>query len=464
MLKKLILNIGFCVAVIASQAQALLPTSWNFSTPSISSPPTGWTLGLGTNGNLTYAFGIGDALSCRLDATGEFVLINITDKPGELSYYLSPQNANASWAGQFDIQESDNGITWSTIRSITSKSSPTTNFTGGKYTETNLRATTRFIRFFYTTKLPGSVNGVPQPGGNMALDSVLIKAAPIALTPTIQVSRNNQIIANNSQNVVGKNSTFTFKVKNIGLSDTLILDSVNFTGSSAGLYAVTNTFPIKVASNDSTTINCTLNNAGNGSRVAAINIYNNDLDKTKFTVNLYGIAGNLATEPLFKPLSLNASNVTAYGMNVTLVDTSTLTENYIVLRKSGTITETPVDGQTYQRGDYIGGAQVAYIGKVGTFKPAYILANTNYSFAAFAFNGPATYENYLTSTSTNVSVNSLAGNPGNYYSTVAAPGSSNFLTTLSAKVNPHDTIFYSNYIPTVINNFLTRDTTAGKKK
>ncbi len=460
MLKKIILNIGFCVAAVASQAQALLPTSWNFSTPSISSPPAGWTLGLGTNGNLTYAFGIGDALSCRLDATGEFVTINITDKPGELSYYLSPQNAGAAWGGQFDIQESDNGTTWSTLRSITTKSSTSTNFTGGKYTETNLKTTTRFVRFFYTTKLPG---GQTAPGGNMALDSVLIKAAPIASTPTIQVSRNSQIIANNSQNVVGNNSTFTFKVKNAGLSDTLSIDSINFTGSSAGLYSVSNTFPIKVAANDSTTINCTLNTAGNGSRLATINIYNNDIDKSKFTVNLYGIAGNLATEPLFKPLSLNASNITAYSMNITLADTSTLTENYIVLRKIGTITETPVDGQTYRRGDYIGEAQVAYIGKIGSFRPAYILANTNYSFAAFAFNGPATYENYLTSTSTNTSVSSLDGNPGAYYSSVSAPGSPDFLTTLSAKVNPHDTIFYSNYIPTVINNFLTRDTTAGKK-
>jgi hypothetical protein len=91
MFKKILLNLGFCAVAIASQAQALLPTSWNFSTPSSSAVPVGWTLGLGTNGNLTYGFGVGDAISCRLDATGEFVLINIADKPGVLSYHLSPQ-------------------------------------------------------------------------------------------------------------------------------------------------------------------------------------------------------------------------------------------------------------------------------------------------------------------------------------------------------------------------------------
>ena len=462
MIKKHILNFSFFALAIASQAQALLPTSWNFSTPSIAAPPAGWTLGLGTNGNLTYAFGIGDALACRLDATGEFVLINITDKPGELSYYLSPQNAGAAWGGQFDIQESDNGTNWSTLRSITTKSTTTTNFTGGKYTETNLKTTTRYIRFFYATKLPGGVAGTP--GGNMALDSVLIKASAIGLIPTIQVSRNNQIIANNTQNVVGNNAVFSFKIKNVGLSDTLVIDSINFTGASAGLYNITNSFPIKVASKDSTNINCTFNTAGNGSRLAAINIFNNDIDKPKFTVNLYGIAGSLATEPRFKSTGISFTNVTAYGMNVTISDTSSSTENYLVLRKkNGTITEVPLDGVSYQRGDYIGAAQVAYIGKVGTFKPAYILANNNYSFAVFSFNGPATYENYLTSRINMAIVQTMDGNPGSYYNTVAAPGASNFISTLSAKINPHDTIYYSSYIPTVINNFLTRDTSAGKK-
>jgi hypothetical protein len=454
MLKKLILNIGFCVAAVASQAQALLPTSWNFSNPSISSPPTGWTLGLGTNGNLTYSGSAnsvgGDNLAARLDATNEFITIWVADKLGQVSYWIKGTgiSPNPSFGGTFKVQESVDGNSWSDLRSFTNMSGTMT-----RYTETPA-LTSRYIRFFYTEK---------QSGSNVALDSVIVQAAPIASTPTIQVSRNNQIIANNTQNVVGNNATFSFKVKNLGLRDTLVIDSINFTGVNAGLYSVTNNFPVKVAANDSTVINCTLNTAGNGSRLAAINIYNNDIDKKQFVINLYGIAGNLATEPLFSPVSISANNITAYSMNITLADTSTLTENYIILRKVGTITEAPIDGVTYQRGDYIGGAQVAYIGKIGTFRPAYILANTNYSFAAFAFNGPASYENYLTTTATKSSFASLAGNPGAYYSSVAAPGSSNFLTTLSAKVNPHDTIFYSNYIPTVINNFLTRDTSAGKK-
>jgi len=349
------------------------------------------------------------------------------------------------------VQESADTVNWIDMRTFTT-SSP---LTGTMTRFVNTPAlTSRYIRFFYATK---------ESGSNVALDSVVIKAAPQATTPTLVLSRNNQIIANNTQNVVGNNANFSFKVKNIGTIDTLVINSISFTGKDANAYAITNSLPIKVAANDSTVINCTLSTTGNGSKLASFNIFNNDADKAQFTVNLYGIAGSLATEPSFKSTNISFTNVSAYGMNVSISDTNSTTENYVILRKkNGTITEVPTDGVTYQRGDYIGAAQVAYVGKVGAFKPAYILANNNYSFAVFSFNGPATYENYLTSSSNTASVQSLGGNPGTYYSTIN-PSSSNFLSNLSAKINIHDTIFYSNYITTVINNFLTRDTTLGKK-
>ena len=457
MLKKIILNFSFCAIAIASQAQALLPTFWNFSTPSISAPPIGWTLGLGTNGSLTYAGSAnsvgGDNTAARLDATNEYITIWLADKPGPVSYWLKGTGINPapSFTGVFKVQESADTINWTDMRTFTT-SAP---LTGTMTRFVNTPATTsRYIRFLYATK---------ESGSNVALDSVVIKSAPAATTPTIFVSRNNQIIANNTQNVVGKNALFTFKIKNIGTIDTLVIDSINFTGKNATAFTISNSLPIKIVANDSANLNCTLDTSGIGSKIAAINIYNNDIDKSKFTVNLYGIAGNYATEPSFKSTNISFTNVTAYGMNVTISDTSSTTENYVVLRKkNGTITEVPTDGVTYQRGEYIGAAQVAYVGKVGTFKPTYVLANNNYSYAVFSFNGPANFENYLTNSINTATVQSLPGNAGTYYSTID-PSSSTFLTNLSAKVNIHDTIFYSNYISTVINNFLTRDTTLGKK-
>jgi hypothetical protein len=457
MFKKILLNLGFCAVAIASQAQALLPTSWNFSTPSISAPPTGWTLGLGTNGSLTYAGGAnsvgGDNTAARLDATNEYLTIWLADKPGPVSYWIKGTGINPAppFTGVFKVQESADTLNWIDMRTFTTAAPLTGTMT--RYVNTPA-STSRYIRFLYATK---------ESGSNVSLDSVVIKAAPAATTPTLVVSRNNQIIANNTQNVVGNNANFSFKVKNIGTIDTLVIDSIKFTEMNAASYSILNTLPIKIASNDSATLNCTLDTSGNGSKIAAINIFNNDIDKSKFTINLYGIAGSLATEPSFKSTNISFTNVTAYGMNVRIEDTNSTTENYIVLRKrNGTITEVPVDGVTYQRGDYIGAAQVAYVGKVGTFKPTYILANSNYSYAVFSFNGPATYENYLTGSINIGSTQSLTGNSGSYYNNIDL-ASSTFITNLSAKVNVHDTVFYSNYISTVITNFLGRDTSLSKK-
>lgn len=469
MMKRNILSFGFLLTILTAQAQATLPTFWSFVNPSpsgvtVSDPnapvvtypsKAGWTtkIDISVTGTTPFVYGAGSDgnAACRLDGTGEYVQINIADKPGQLSYFLRGTGIGTpSFTGVFDVQQSVDGLVWNTLRSFTTANPPTGAF--AKYTSMPA-ATSRFIRFFYTTK---------ESGTNIALDSIYIQAAPAATTPTIQVLRNNIAIANNTQSIIGNNSNFSFRVKNLGIIDTLVIDSINFTGSNFASYGVSNTFPIKIAANDSTTINCTLNTSGNGSRFASINIYNNDLEKKQFSIDLYGIAGLYATEPSYSPVALNFTNVTAFGMNVTLTDTSTSTENYIVLRKIGVITETPVDGQTYQKGDYIGAAQVAYIGKVGTFKPTYILANTNYSFTAFAYNGPATYENYLTTNKTNANINALAGNAGNYYSNID-PNATTFLTNLSAKINAHDTIFYSNYTATVINNFLTRDTSQDKK-
>jgi hypothetical protein len=457
MIKKFILNFSFFAIAIATQAQALLPTNWNFSTPSIAAPPAGWTLGLGTNGSLTYAGSAnsvgGDNTAARLDATNEYITIWLADKPGQVSYWLKGTGINPapSFTGVFKVQESADTIIWTDMRTFTTSAPLTGTMT--RFVNTPA-STSRYIRFLYATK---------ESGSNVALDSVVIKAAPAATTPTLVVSRNNQVIANNTQNVIGNNANFSFKIKNIGTLDTLIISNISFTGKDANAYAITSTLPISVAANDSTIINCTLNTTGNGSKLAAINIFNNDIDKTQFIVNLYGIAGSLATEPSFKSTGISFTNVTAYGMNVTINDTSLSTENYIVLRKiNGTITETPTDGITYQRGEYIGAAQVAYVGKVGTFKPTYVLANNNYSYAVFSFNGPATYENYLTSSINTSTVQSLAGNAVTYYSSID-PSSSSFLANLSAKINVHDTVFYSNYISTIITNFLGRDTTLGKK-
>jgi hypothetical protein len=440
-------------------AQAVLPTSWNFSSPGVSTPPSGWAYNVGTNGNLTYAFGKGDALAGRLDATGENIVINFSDKPGLLTYYLSPQNAGSAWGGQFDIQESADGSVWTTIRSITSKSTTATNFNDPIYTD-SLKVTSRWVRFYFTTKLAGGNASIP--GGNMAVDLVTITAAP-AQSLKLSVKQGSTTLVNGNTFVSGNAASTKFILQNDGTGADIHIDSIKVSGTNAadftiGSFDSTITFG---GGKDSFNVNFVAGTPG--SRFAKVNIYTTDPDNSPFAINLYAIGGNFATEPATQVPSLSISGVKTHTLNVSFAR-ATGAEHYIVLRKpASTLTEVPVDGTTYSRGDYIGGAQVAYIGDDTTqLKPNYILAKTNYTFTAFAYNGPAGYENYKTTTVASANTTTPDGQPGTYYNGIN-PSVSTFILDLNAKIKVMDTIFYSNYAPVMVNNYLARDTTGGKR-
>lgn len=448
--------LGFTSIVI--NAQTTLPTSWNFSNPGISTPPVGWTMNLGTNGNLTYAFGIGDALSARLDATNENFVINFSDKPGSLSYYLSPQNAGNAWGGQFDIQESTNGTSWTTIRSITSKATTATSFTGGKYTDV-LQASSRFVRFYYTTKLPGG--SATAPGGNMAVDSVLIRKG-VASEATINVKRGTVSLVSNATSVIGKTSTSSFFIENNGSTDTLKIDSIRFVGDAMADFSINDTISF-VAPSSSKPFTLNFSTVQAGTRLANLEIYSNDALKNPFIVKLYAIGGNYASEPTALATNIQFSDIKSFAYKMNFQAASPAPERYLVLkRKDSAVTDAPVDGITYQKGDYIGSAQVAFISdSPNVYSPNYVIANTKYYYAIYSFNGPLGFENY-TPNATSANVVSANNAPGNYYNTLN-PNQSNFVTSLSQKINPHDTVFYSQYISKVVDYWLARDTSAGKE-
>jgi endonuclease I len=459
-MKKFLFGLVLVLFQLSLLAQTNLPTSWNFSSPGIGSPPVGWTLGLGTNGNLTYAFGIGDNLSCRLDATNEYVLIQIADKPGALSYYLSPQNAGAAWGGQFDVQESSNGTTWTTLRSVTSKANSSTNYNNSKYTDFP-SASARYIRFFYTQKLPGGVSGVP--GGNMGLDSVLIQAAPAPPSANIFVFKNAAQQLSGGNTVIGTSASSAFTIENRGTAQSLSVDSIVFYGDAKADFSVAG-LPLLISASSSVNISVLFTAGAQGSRKAQMKIFCNDSLKNPFVLNLYGIGGTVATEPSTILSNLTFTNLKPFGFVGNYQFSAPGPEKFMVLKKQGgAITDAPVDGSTYNVGDYIGSSQVLYISDSAmAISPTYILANTQYSFACYSFNGPAGYENYHQSGVISGTVTSTGRSFGNYYQGIN-PNNPNFVSSLSAKINPHDTIYYSNYISRLVNPWLTRDTSAGKK-
>lgn len=443
-----------CMMPILAFAQAILPTSWNFTTPGISTPPNGWTTGLGTNGNLTYSgngFSVGaDGLSCRLDATGEFLTVWFNDKPGNLSYYIRGTGfgANPPFAGSFKVQESVDGSTWTDIRNFTAMTTTLT-----RYSE-SLNAASRYVRFFYEDKRPNT---------NVALDSVLILNSPPPATG-ILVKQNNVTLINGNTFAYGNGPSKLFTLQNFGVSANLKVDSIVLIGTNASDFSIGAFDSITPFNNGTDTFSVYFNPSANGSRFATLKIYSTDSDRNPFNVNLYGVGGQFATEPANQVGAVNISGVKTHTFNVSF-SRATGAEKYILLRKTATtIAEVPIDGVTYQRGDYIGNAQVAYIGNDTTLlRPNYILANTAYSFAAFAFNGPTGFENYNTTAAPSATTTTQNGTPGNYYSSVDS-NSLSFLVALGSRIRtPHDTVFYSSYASTMVNNYLARDTSMGRK-
>lgn len=467
MKKNLLILLAFIALNTGAFAQATLPLAWDFVNPSITTPPAGWTMNLGTNGNLTYSFGAGDAISCRLDATGENVVIFFNDKPGTLSYYLSPQNAGAAWGGLFEIQESANGSSWTTVRSIVSKTTTATNFTGGRYAD-QLQSSSRYVRFNFTTKLPG---GQPTPGGNMALDSVMLTTAPPATTPQFQLMVNGTEQIQNSIYPLGNAASINLTVNNKGTKDTLVIpqiDSDNGVKYTPAAYTIATSLPISIAPGQSATITINRNTTGNPyDKYGRFIFHTNDPDKSLFAIQLWGIEGSVAKEPAYGPSLVLLSNATAYGFQIATqqlipesVDSTPAKQ--LILIKDSYISEVPTDGATYSRGMNIGAAKVLVAGASGTFKPTYIMAGKTYYVKSFTYRGPDGYENYNISSIKLDSIVTPGLNPGTYYNGID-PNQTNFVTSLSAKINYHDTIFYSNYASVLVNNWLTRDTTNGKK-
>jgi hypothetical protein len=121
--------------------------------------PTGFQgTGLGT----PYASSLGgdtNSGSAKFDSNGDQLVISLNAAPLTLSYQLE---GNPSTTGTFAVQESQDGITFTTVRTVTDKTSADQAFSD------SLLATTRFVKFLYVSKV----------SGNIQLDKIAISAAP----------------------------------------------------------------------------------------------------------------------------------------------------------------------------------------------------------------------------------------------------------------------------------------------
>jgi endonuclease I len=276
----------------------------------------------------------------------------------------------------------------------------------------------------------------------------------------INVKIEGNTVLSGSTYFIGNDASVSLVIENQGVSN-LIISGHSFTGADAGDFSsdITPTSISGLASN-LYTIDYTPSNIG--SHFATLSIDNNDSDENPYIIYFEGVGtNNLATEPTSNPTGLSFSNVKAYTLSGQYNPGSGASK-YLVLWKNGSaITSAPVDGMSYQRGDIVGDARVAYVGSGTSFTPRGIIANQNYFFQVYAFNGQGGFENYLLGTPASGSVSSEGEQIGNYYSGIDATASS-FNTDLQALINPHTFITYFMYKQTMMNEFEVRDTTAGQ--
>lgn len=424
-----------------SIAQAVLPTTWSFATPTL---PAGWT----ESGTGFYTASGNTPPAMKFDGTGDYLVINFASNPGDLTYYLA---GNGFSGGTFSVEESDLGSSWTTLRTITSPPAGTYSM----FTDVP-QSSSRFIRFIYTNK--GS--------GNIGLDDVTIEAGAALPQQEINVLQSaNTILSGGNYTWNSAVSTMTpvdFTIENLGTANTLNIASATITGPASADFTVA-TYPstVAAASDDILTVNFTPSVAG--TRNAVLTIVSDDADEGSYVINLNGIGGNFATEPVSDPTNLTFSNVKTYRLTGTFTPAAS-TDGYIVLRKTGSaITGAPVDGTVYQRGDIIGDGQVVFVGDYTDFTPNNIVANTSYYFAVYPYNGTGVYTNYKTNSP-------LIGNtttpttmqPGTYYNGISTANTS-FVADLHALTNPHTMKFYSDYDDYVIKYFASRDTTMNRR-
>ncbi len=432
--------------------QATLPTSWNFDDPQ----PTGWTEELSNNpGNTRYTNGSVGA-ACKLDGDDEYVVVHFSDVCGGVTYDLIGQGSTAS-PDVFTVEESADGTIWTDLR-VFQQADLTAASTWTEFTDVPL-PTSRYVRWYFTEK---------QSGRNVGLDEVTLIAQIPTNAQEIGVSTPAGQVVNNGTLVVGNQASIDITIHNVNLSggSDLTITSTQLGGANMSDFSLSTT-PTSVAAEGSETFTLNFTAGAPGSRFGTLTIENDDAngDETTFVINLYAIGGDYATEPTSGPTNMVFSDVTTYGYDVSFDDAAEVPENYIVIRGiENQFLNQPSDGETYVKGDYIDAfTQVVHVGPAGTFRPTYNVANTNYFFTAYSFNGPAGYENYNTGAPLDGSVTTPPTMMGNYYDGIDANQTS-FLTDLQTRISQnYDQIFYSNYAPIMIQKFAHRDTTGGQK-
>lgn len=281
----------------------------------------------------------------------------------------------------------------------------------------------------------------------------------VAPEKEINVKLDGNDVLNNGSYVVGNTNTTSITIENAG-SESLTISGLSISGLNASDFS-TNLTSTVIGPLSSEVFTLNFNPSATGSMFAALVIDNDDSDENPYTINLQAFGtDNLATEPSNNASSLVFNTIEAYTLNGSYQDAAA--DGYLVLWKNGSsISEEPQDGVSYLRGDYIGDAKVAYVGSGTSLTPRGVIANQDYYFKVFAFNGSGGFENYRTSDPAEAQETSLGAQIEDYYNGISS-ASNTLLGDLNTLINPHNYISYFLYKTTLMSQFEVKDTTNGQ--
>ncbi|UOE41538.1 choice-of-anchor D domain-containing protein [Chryseobacterium suipulveris] len=387
-LLRFVFSLVFAVLSIKGRGQATLPFSYDDGKGSL---PTGLTQsGLGSDYSASPKL--------KFDTQGAALNLFFSDYPGVLSYNVkgNPGTGSAT-SGTFLIEESDNGINWTTLRTITNKNNTTTTFND------NPKNTTRHIRWTYSIKT----------SGNIALGAINLTKSSCT-TPTQSFSSSSV-----TKTVGDPAFTNTFTTNSTG--------TVTYSSSNTAVATVnTTTGLVTIAGAGSANITATT--AANGSFCAATLSYSLTVN-TGSTPSISAIPTSLSGFTYVAGSGPSASqSFTVTGNNLSSGITVTAPANFEVSTNNSTFSNTvslPVSGGTVYARLVSGLAVNNYSGNISLSSTGATTQNVAVSGSVTAavctfsetFSGIGTTASYGTRTWTGI--DSTGGNTGAWTATDA---------------------------------------------
>lgn len=320
-----------------------------------------------------------------------------------------------------------------------------------------------------------NIDGTPIPTGTVSITGIvsqfnsdyqLIPRDLNDITTYVAPDREINVLVNGATQLsgttayLGASTSATIVIENLGVGN-LNVSNVVITGAQQSAFT-SNIATGNLGPNSTNPYTLTITPTTAGTQDATLTITSNDADEANYVIHFQAAGTDgFATQPTANPSSITFTTNKAYKI-IGEYPTSNGASQYLVLWNNGAaVNGVPVDGQSYKRGDVIGNAKVAYVGSATTFTPRGIIANQNYHFAVFAFNGSNGIENYLTTNPTVANVTSNGQEIGNFYNAVSTDAAT-FPADLRNVINPHTYITYYNFLQTNVNNFALKDTTNGR--